>query len=122
MKCIILSITALVFSMNVFSCEVYDTDTILVSDGKIQLDVINRPVVKLIAQSKKEFEVASAKVTDNYAGFECEIKDVFKVTESCYEILVSWSPGADFSGCDVEIKSSLDVSYKAFLFMDYHAH
>ena len=122
MKYTILLLTAFIFSLSAFSCEVYDTDTVLVSGDKIQLDVINRPVVKLVAQSKEEFEVLSAKITGNYAGFECEVKDVFKVTESCYEVLVSWSPGADFSGCDVEVLSNKGASYKAFLFMDYHAH
>ena len=113
---------SLVFSLNVLSCEVYDTDTVLVAEEKIELDVINRPVVKLVAKGKDRFNISSTKISGNYAGFECEVKDIFKVTESCYEILVSWSPGADFSGCDVEVSTDAGVNYRAMLFMDYHAH
>ena len=112
----------LLISVPVFSCDTLGDRVLLEEGKKVELDVFGRSVVKLLAREIGPSEIFSARVIDNYAGFECEVVDVVSLSQDCAEIRVRWSPGADFSGCDVEVSSKTGKSYRAFLFMDYHAH
>ena len=122
MSKILILIITLFTCFSAFSCEVYDSETLLNNKEKIEVDVYAKPVIKLIAKEVGPVNIFSARVLDNYAGFECEIVDVVKLSQGCWEVRVEWSPGADFSGCDVEVSSSSGKVYQAFLYMDYHAH
>ena len=115
-------IFALFACFSAFSCEVYDSETLLVNKEKIEVDVYAKPVVKLVAKEVGPVTIFGARVLESYAGFECEVTDVTKLSQGCWEVRVEWSPGADFSGCDVEVSSSSGKVYHAFLYMDYHAH
>ena len=118
----ILFIMMLLISVPVLSCDTLADRVLLKSGERVELDVFGHSVVKLLAREVGPVNIFGARVLDNYAGFECEVVDVVKLAQGCWEVRVEWSPGADFSGCDVEVSSSSGKVYKAFLFMDYHAH
>jgi len=116
-----LTIVMLIFSVQGFTCESTGGQILLENGKKIELDVYGYSTIKFLARDVGPADYFHAEVTDNYVGFECEIKDVTKLSEGCWEVSVDWSPGADFSGCDIKISSNTK-NYNAFLFMNYHAH
>ena len=113
---------SILFSFSSWSCDTLSGQILLNSENKVQVDVHGYSTVRLLAREIGPSEIFSARVTDNYAGFECEVVDVIRLSQGCWEIRVEWSPGADFSGCDIEVSSTSGKSYEAFLFMDFHAH
>ena len=110
------------FGASAIACDTLGERFLLQDGNKIELDVYGHSVVKLLVREVGPVDIFSARVFENYAGFECEIIDVVKLAQGCWEIRVEWSPGADFSGCDIEVSTNSGKNYKAFLFMDYHAH
>ena len=118
----VLALLILMISFTTFGCDELSGRVLLANGETVEVDVHGKPVVKLLAREIGPNEIFSARVLGNYAGFDCEVKDVVKLSQGCFEISVNWSPGADFSGCDVEVSSTTGKSYKAFLFMDFFAH
>lgn len=106
-------------SFTAFSCESFGDRVLLKENKKVEVDVIGQPTVRLIAREVGPVNIFGARVLANYSGFECEVVDVAKLSQGCWEIRVEWSPGSDFSGCDVEVNASSGKTYKAFLYMDY---
>ena len=121
MKSIVFLIFVL-FSVSSWSCDTLSNRVALTDGHKVEVDVHGYSVVRLLAREIGPNEIFSARVSDSFAGFECEVVDVVNLSQGCWEVRVEWSPGADFSGCDVEVSSTSGKSYQAFLFMDYHAH
>ena len=109
-------------SFTTYACEALGDRVLLKNNETVEVDVYGKPVVRLLTREVGPNEIFSARVLDNHAGFECEVLDVVKLDQGCFEISVNWSPGADFSGCDVEVSTTTGEVFKAFLFMDYHGH
>jgi hypothetical protein len=65
---------------------------------------------------------------ENHAGFECEVLSLKRVaakyfqesksTKRCYKLAVVWGPGADYSGCMLQIQGD-NFSKEASLYMNY---
>ena len=108
----ILMLIMVMFGTSVFACDTLG-DRVLLKDGKkIELDVYGHSVVKLLAREVGPVNIFSARVLENYAGFECKVVNVVKLAQGCWEVRVEWSPGADFSGCDIEVSSNTGKNYK----------
>lgn len=118
----ILALLILMISFTSLACDTVGGRVLLKNKETVEVDVFGKPVVKLLAKEIGPSEIFSARVIENHAGFDCEVTDVAKLSQGCFEISVNWSPGADFSGCDVEVSTTSGKSYKAFIFMDYFAH
>ena len=119
MKILITAVFLMISSFS-YSCETLGERSLLLDGEKIEVDVLNRPTVKLLVKEVGPIVVFSARVVENYAGFECEVVDALRLSQGCWEIQVQWSPGADFSGCEVEASTDSGSVYNAFLYMDYH--
>ena len=117
-----LALLILMISFTTFACENLGDRVLLKNNETVEVDVYGKPVVKLLTREVGPNEIFSARVLENHAGFECEVSDVVKLGQGCFEISVNWSPGADFSGCDVEVSTTTGEVFKAFLFMDFFAH
>jgi hypothetical protein len=118
----VLILISLTFNTLVLACDTLGDRILLEDSKKVEVDVYGHAVVKLLAREVGPVNIFGARVLENYAGFECEVVDVVKLSQGCWEVRVEWSPGADFSGCDVEVSASSGKRYTAFLFMDFHAH
>ena len=121
MKSIFFLISVL-FTISSWSCDTLSGQVLLNEKSKVEVDVYGYSVVRLLTREVGPSDIFSARVIENFAGFECEVVDVVRVSQGCWEVRVEWSPGADFSGCDIEVSSTSGKSYEALLFMDYHAH
>ena len=119
---IIFSIILFTLSLKVLSCDSV-SERLLLTDGEtLSLDVHGYETIKLVAKNVGPVIHFNVEKPQNYAGFECTIENVVKLAEGCWEVSVNWSPGADFSGCDIRMSTNTGKVYKAFLYMDYHAH
>ena len=116
------TLICLIFSSTAFTCESLGDRHLLKENHKIVVDVYNQPVIKLLVREIGPTSIFSARVADSFAGFDCEVVDVTKLGQGCWEVRVEWSPGADYSGCDIEVSTSSGGEYEALLYMDYHAH
>ena len=98
----------------------------------VEIDVAGTNPVKLrlSVQSTGNVELPRVRVSNMYGGFECDILSlslVDSVYESSipaliktYEITVGWHPGADSSGCTVEVVNPYTNSvHTAELYMWY---
>ena len=114
-----LALLILMISFTTFACETLGDRVLLKNNKTVEVDVYGKPVVRLLTREVGPNEIFSARVLKNHAGFECEVSDVVKLNQGCFEISVNWSPGADFSGCDVEVSTTSGSTFRAFLYMDY---
>ncbi len=80
-------------------------------------------------ESPSSFSMPEAGVVREDSGFECRITRKIllfagynaetKIHHQEFEIKVEWSPGADMSGCLIEVKHPSLTNAQAYLFMNY---
>jgi hypothetical protein len=80
-------------------------------------------------ESPSSFSIPEADVLKEDSDFECRITRKIllfagynaetKIHRQQFEIKVEWSPGADMSGCLIEVKHPSLTNAKAYLFMNY---
>ena len=120
----------LIFTLFTFNCY-----------GSVEIDLANNLEDRSfeVSNTRGEFvditlqyqglQLPIVEVIGQYAGFECSIKAIKRQRSirmpnntlvGHYLILVEWSPGADSSGCEVEIKNPY-TSHRAVvsLYMAY---
>lgn len=116
-------------SLNAFA---YNTEYTKLTPGKkVFVDVGNKDVISLTLDTKSTNSNAQPKVEvlAQWGNFECEYKQTllqfagFDIATRNYkrtwEIQMNWIPGADLSGCIVNITFPGLEDSKAELFMNY---
>lgn len=111
----------------------YNTEYFKVKSNSItKIDVANKSEVislKVSIQSANPFSVPTATVTKEDGGFECQVSKTILLFAGYdtatglhhqeFEIKVQWAPGADLSGCLVEVKHPSLTNAKAYLYLNY---
>ena len=108
-------------------CQPQNGQFTLSQDESISVDVLNKPVVTFVVELPASKETPSASVIAEHAGFECDVfslekrKTRYGAETHCWEVKVTWAPGADSSGCEVTVNhGSLPTdALKAFLYMNF---
>ncbi|MBK7963257.1 MAG: hypothetical protein IPK04_19975 [Bdellovibrionales bacterium] len=125
------TVFALVFFSSI--CFGYNTKYFdLHSNSTTKIDVKDEDStisLRVSIQSPSSFSVPEASVIEEDSGFECRITKtlllyagydaVNKIHHQDYEIKVNWSPGADQSGCLIEVRHPSLTDSRAYLFMNY---
>jgi len=111
----------------------YNTQYVdLMPKQAVMFDVAGTPgyvSLRFDVKGQDGFEKPQAKVIDQKNGFECEIDRMIllfsgynaqtKLFNQQWEVRVNWSPGADLSGCEVEVTHSALPWARAELYMNY---
>lgn len=83
-----------------------------------EVDVANHGNIRLALPTSQAADQFSTTIAA-YGDFECETK-LEKVTDGCLLITVDWFPGADSSGCKVELSDKAGKSYGlSHVYMSY---
>ncbi len=119
----------LLSSMNAFA---YNSEYAKLTPGKkIYIDVMKKDVISLTLETKSSSDKAEPKFTreSQWGNFECEYKQTLllnsgydlakKLYKKTWEIQVTWTPGADLSGCIVKVSFPGLEESRAELFMNY---
>lgn len=122
-------IMALVFSVQSYA---YNTEYSKLVPGKeILVDVANKEVISLTLETESQDSNArpTYSLVKEWSGFGCEYKQTLllfsgfdfakKTYKKTWEIQVTWTPGADLSGCIVKIAFPGMKDSRAELFMNY---
>jgi len=115
MKRIIYSLVLLSFAVSTAyaSC---DNANLTVSEGQEKsIDVIGGNPTTIAFLSKSNSLVAE--VAQEFAGFECQVNKVER-KDGCQLVEVTWSPGADVSGCMLKLGTG-KAQASVYLYMNY---
>ncbi len=132
-----LAIIITMFAMNA-NALAQDEAHLLVAGEKVKVDVAGTEVVtfelRAIRPATAIAQQPEAVIVEQFGDFECTIVSTKLVSSrpvhvrgtqnligETYHIEVEWAPGADYSGCNLEIKDPYldDVIYDAQLFMNF---
>lgn len=113
----------LAYSPKYFDIQSYATQPIDVANEEKIISL------RVEIQSPSSFSIPDAAILSEDEGFGCKIKQkillfagydaVAKIHHQVFEIKVEWSPGADLSGCLVEVTHPSLTQARAYLFMNY---
>lgn len=114
------------------SAFAYNTEYAKLTPGKeILVDVAKKDVISLTLETKSKDGKAEPKysLVKQWSNFECEHKQTLllysgydmekKIYKKTWEIQVTWTPGADLSGCIVKVSFPGMQDSRAELFMNY---
>lgn len=114
------------------SAFAYNTEYAQLRVGKeILVDVAKKDVISLTLETNSQDGKAEPKYTlvKQWSNFECEYKQTLllhsgyniesKTYKRTWEIQVTWTPGADLSGCIVKVSFPGMADSRAELFMNY---
>lgn len=115
-----------------FNAFAYNTEySKLIPGKKIFVDVQNKDVISLTLDTKSQdpFAQPVVKLVSQWGNFECAYKQTLlsysgydmetRVHKKTWEIQIDWTPGADLSGCIVNVKFPGVKDSQAELFMNY---
>jgi hypothetical protein len=121
----ILSLVMLCFSTrgaHAFEIIDFEQDLLIQGPGEYWFDVeaSENSVVVLELGGRFKGSQLTAKVMAEYGDFVCEVINIGKANSDHHIVHIMWEPGADLSGCYLEITHPL-VAEKAkiHLFMNY---
>ena len=118
MKLVLITILLLSIARNqTLACPLNNHGTQLSGGNEIELDVLGMNPVNLQLEIDRQQNFPDSfkqstpqvKVTDQYSGFDCTatsiklLADHGTLEKECWEIQITWGPGADQSGCKVEV-------------------
>ena len=116
-------------SLNAFA---YNTEySPLVPGKQILVDVANKEVISLTLDTKNADGALQPKVEviNEWGNFECDHKQTLvtysgfdtstRLFKKTWEIQINWIPGADLSGCIVNVSFPGMKDSRAELFMNY---
>lgn len=123
----------LIFSMLLsFNVMAYNTEYNKLVPGKVVLvDVAKKDIVSLTLDTKNTDSTFAPEVTlvNEWSGFECDYKQTLLLFAGfnskngqhtrTWEIQFTWKPGADLSGCIVNVAFPGMADSRAELFMNY---
>lgn len=105
------------------------------ANKEIRIDVAGQDMINLVLEASRLMDQTSKQpevtVIDQFGSFECEIAGQVRKSmtpsetqsnrmNETYVITIDWFPGADYSGCHVEVKDPYsDLVYKALIYMSY---
>ena len=128
MKTILLA-AALLSSVSAFA---YNSEYSKLTPGKeILVDAGKKDVISLTLETKSKSDKAQPtySLVKQWSNFECEYKQTLllnssydlakKIYTKTWEIQVTWTPGADLSGCIVKVAFPGMVDSRAEIFMNY---
>lgn len=124
----------LIFSPELFAGGYNFTPIELLEGKNISIDVVDYPkfaVLQVVAPKYKQ-PLAPTVTIQNENGFECDVYDNalsgYEIEYDpinneeyfigTWEIIIRWSPGADLSGCHVEVNMPQRQTSKVHLFMN----
>lgn len=122
----------LILSLVSFNAFAYNTEySKLIPGKKIFVDVGNKEVISLTLETKSKVSAVEPKVelVNEWSGFTCDFKQTLlmhagfdmstRMHTRKWEIQMTWTPGADLSGCIVNISFPGMRDSQAELFMQY---
>ena len=125
----LLTAAALLSSISVFA---FNTEYSKLTPGKeILIDAAKKDVISLTLETKSKSDKATPtySLVKQWSNFECEYKQTLllnsaydltkKVYTKTWEIQVTWTPGADLSGCIVKVAFPGMADSRAEIFMNY---
>lgn len=125
-------ILAMVFALTSMTAFAYNTEYAkLIPGKKIFIDSANKNVISLVldTKSKNPNAVPEFSLVNQWSGFECEYKQTLllfsgfnattKEHKRTWEIQVTYVPGADLSGCILNVSFPGLADSKAEIFMNY---
>lgn len=101
------------------------TSTKLIPGKQVLIDVANQEVVSLMITTSNPDSglLPEVSIEKEWSGFECDHKTTLLRKAGfnlrSWEIQITWSPGADLSGCIVKIAFPGMKDSHAELFMNY---
>lgn len=114
------------------SAFAYNTEYSKLVPGKeILVDSAKKDVISLTLETKSKSDKAEPKysLVKQWGNFECEFKQTLllhsgfdfqkKIYKKTWEIQVTWTPGADLSGCIVKVIFPGMEESRASIFMNY---
>lgn len=114
------------------SAFAYNTEYSKLVPGKeILVDSAKKDVISLTLETKNKSDKAEPKysLVKQWGNFECEFKQTLllhsgfdfqkKIYKKTWEIQVTWTPGADLSGCIVKVTFPGMEESRASIFMNY---
>lgn len=120
---LIFSSCCLAYNTKYFDLHNHSTTKIDVKDENSTISL------RVAIQSPSSFSIPEAFVLKEDSGFECRISKkillfagfdaVTKLHHQEFEIKVDWSPGADQSGCLIEVRHPSLTNSRAYLYMNY---
>lgn len=126
---ILITALAILSSANAFA---YNSEYFKLKPGKeILVDVIKKDVISLTLETTSKNEKAQPKYSliKEWSGFECQYKQTLllysaydfskKTYKKTWEIQVTWTPGADLSGCIVNVAFPGMEDSRVEMFMNY---
>lgn len=103
----------------------------LVPGKEILVDSAKKDVISLTLETKSKSDKAEPKysLVKQWGNFECEYKQTLllhsgfdfekKIYKKTWEVQVTWTPGADLSGCIVKVSFPGMEDSRASIFMNY---
>lgn len=113
MKTMAIILGILFFSGHLFAIEA------LIPNQSTAFDVLGKNPIVLDAS--KLGEIKEIKIQNEYSGFECfldQVQSTKNIVGRKTIVSVSWSPGADISGCELEVSGTHGMA-SAALYMNY---
>ncbi len=114
------------------SAFAYNTEYSKLVPGKeILVDSAKKDVISLTLETKSKSDKAEPKysLVKQWGNFECEYKQTLllhsgydmakKIYKKTWEVQVTWTPGADLSGCIVNVSFPGMEDSRASIFMNY---
>lgn len=89
-----------------------------VSDNFLEIDVAHRELIELKVETTVGVEIA-ARAVAAYSGFECRVLPLQLIESRFWIVPIRWRPGADVSGCLLEITTDRGGRYFVKLSMRY---
>ncbi|MBT3984025.1 MAG: hypothetical protein HOE90_21900 [Bacteriovoracaceae bacterium] len=120
---IISALLALMLAQNLYAACGKNAFNTLNDSETIHIDVLGKYPVQLNLKVPAGVE-PETKIVGEDVGFECEVKQSRFLAvdgendQRCYQVDINWEPGADLSGCMVEVTAGKQKS-RAYLFMMY---
>lgn len=103
----------------------------LVPGKEILVDSAKKDVISLTLETRSKSDKSQPKysLVKQWSNFECEYKQTLllhsgydiakKIYKKTWEIQVTWTPGADLSGCIVKVSFPGMEDSRASIFMNY---
>lgn len=103
----------------------------LVPGKEILVDSAKKDIISLTLETSSKSDKAQPKysLVNQWGNFECEYKQTLllhsgydfakKIYKKTWEVQVTWTPGADLSGCIVKVSFPGMADSRASIFMNY---
>lgn len=123
---------ALILVLTSMSAFAYSSQSTLLIPGKeVLIDSANKDVISLTLDTNSKNSKAEPKVSivKEWGNFTCDYKQTLllnsaydqskKIYKYTWEIQVTWTPGADLSGCIVNVSFPGQADSRASIYMNY---